>query len=260
MIERAAAGFVLALLIALLARRARALTSSGVTAAVLTGTACVAAGWDWGIALIAFFVTSSALSRAGEERKARRTERIVAKGGARDARQVLANGGIFGLAALGAVLVPWSGWAGAAAGALAAAASDTWATEIGTLAGGVPRSIIGGAAVPAGTSGGVTLAGVLGAIAGAAFIGLVVWLVGWPPRVALAAVAGGIAGSTADSVLGAAAQQRRWCPACEAYTERPVHDCGTLTRHAGGQRWMDNDVVNMASTIAGALVSLMIAG
>ena len=51
--------------------------------------------------------------------------------------QVLANGGVFALAALlGAVLgSPWpAAGSRAALGALAASAADTWATEIGTLA------------------------------------------------------------------------------------------------------------------------------
>src|SRR5436190_310884 len=82
---------------------------------------------------------------------------------------------VFALAAAVAVILPEYAVRCLAlgAGALAASASDTWATEIGTLHGAAPRSILGLAPVPIGMSGGLTLAGSLGAFAGAALIALV---------------------------------------------------------------------------------------
>ena len=70
---------------------------------------------------------------------------------------MLANGGVFAVAALFAASgrVPGWDWAVVAFGALAAAASDTWATEIGTLAARPPRSIVSLKVLPTGTSGGV---------------------------------------------------------------------------------------------------------
>ena len=53
----------------------------------MVGTVCVAAGWDWGVLLIAFFVTSTALSKLGEDAKAARTASIVEKGGTALARR-----------------------------------------------------------------------------------------------------------------------------------------------------------------------------
>jgi uncharacterized protein (TIGR00297 family) len=256
-IERLAAGGLLATAIALLARRAGSLAASGAAVAVVVGTLCVAAGWSWGALLVAFFVASSALSRVGARRKEERTGSIVAKGGARDARQVVANGGLFALAALLSLVAPWPGWMVAGAGALAAATSDTWATEIGTLAGGTPRSITTGRAVPPGTSGGITVAGTLAAICGAAFVAALAWALRWPA--AGAVLLGGLAGSTADSVLGATIQARRWCERCGAGTERAVHACGSPTRPAGGLRRLDNDGVNLASAFVGALVALLAA-
>jgi uncharacterized protein (TIGR00297 family) len=225
--------------------------------AVVVGTVCVAAGWSWGALLVAFFVASSTLSRLGARRKDERTGSIVAKGGARDARQVLANGGLFALAALLSLVAPWPGWMVAGAGALAAATSDTWATEIGTLAGGAPRSITSGRPVPPGTSGGITLAGTLAALCGAAFVAALAWAFRWPAAAAI--VLGGLAGSTADSLLGATMQARRWCERCGAATERDVHDCGTPTRFAGGLHWLDNDGVNLAAAVVGALTALLVA-
>jgi uncharacterized protein (TIGR00297 family) len=259
---RFVAGLFVALLIALVAHRARSLSRSGAMAAVAVGMLAVAAGWTWGALLVAFFIASTLLSRWGATRKEARTAGIVAKGGTRDAAQVFANGGIFAAAATLSLLVrpEWIGWPALGAGALAAATSDTWATEIGTLVGGIPRSLLTGRRVPPGTSGGVTTAGTLGAMAGAAFIAACVMLLGWSHRVAIASLIGGIIGSTLDSVLGGTVQTRRWCDRCNLGTERTVHDCGATTRRAGGVRWLDNDVVNFLSAAAGGLLAMILAG
>lgn len=259
MIPRTLVGFALACLIALAAWHARSLSRSGAVAAVVVGTVCIAAGWGWGILLIAFFVVSSALSRVGEHGKIRRTEAIVAKGGERDAVQVLANGGLYALAAALSLVVPWMGWAALGAGALAAAAADTWGTEVGTLASSPPRLITTWRTVPAGTSGGITIAGLIATVAGALFIGVIAWLLRWPVQVAIAAAVGGVAGALADSLIGALWQGRRWCARCEMSTERAVHACGAVTQHAGGARWLDNDAVNVLSGALGAVVALLVA-
>ena len=256
---RLCSGFVVAIAIAALARRTRALSASGAVAATLVGTAAVAAGWDWGALLVAFFVASTLLSRLRREHKQAAGSGVIGKGDERDAVQVLANGAVFALAAVAHVAMPAAAWQAVGAGALAAATADTWATEIGMLAPRPPRSIVTFRSVPAGTSGGVTLLGVLGGILGAAFIELAALLLGWPPSVVVAVLAGGIAGSIADSVIGAMLQQKRWCDQCNAPTERAVHSCGSETRRVGGLPWMDNDAVNAACTVVGAAVAYLLA-
>ena len=257
MLSRTLIGVALAAAIAIGARRAGSLSTSGAVAAIALGTASFAAGWSWAVLLIAFFIASSALSRWRDDQKSRRTGGIVAKGGRRDAAQVLANGGIFAACAALSLVIPWPGWPVLAAGAIAASTADTWATEIGSLARGEPRSIVSWRPVPAGTSGGVSLQGTLAALAGAAFIALASRIVGWPLAAVPAALAGGMAGTTADSLLGATLQSRRWCAACAEPTERPVHGCGTGTGHAGGLPWLGNDAVNALSGGVGALVAGM---
>lgn len=254
---RLAIGGVLATGIALAARRAGSLAPGGAAAAVVVGTICIAAGWSWGLLLLAFFLTSSALSRLGHARKEGAVGGIVAKGGERDARQVLANGGLFAAAALGSLLLPSQGWLVLGAGALGAATSDTWATELGTLSRERPRSITSGKRVPPGTSGGVTIVGTAAAVAGAAFVAGLAWMLGWPRAGAI--LVGGLAGSTVDSLLGATVQARRWCDRCGVGTEREHHSCGAPTRRAGGLARFDNDGVNAASALAGALVALLVA-
>lgn len=247
MLARAAVGLVVALLIALAALRAGSLSRSGAAAATLIGAAATAAGFAWGALLVVYFVASITLSHLGRGRKEARTASVVAKGGARDAIQVLANGGIFAASALLGAPLP-------ALGALAASTADTWATEIGTLYGGTPHSILTGKAVSAGTSGGVTIAGSLAMTIGAAFVAVAASALTLP-RAFLAVTLAGIAGALADSVLGATLQERRWCATCARGSERRVHDCGTPTIFAGGLSWMSNDVVNLLATAAGALVA-----
>lgn len=223
----------------------------------MAGAIAVAAGWSWGFLLLAFFLPAIALSSLGAQRKAARVDRVVAKRGSRDAWQVLANGGVFTAAAAMHVVAPAPIWLAVGAGALAASASDTWATEVGILFGGQPRSILSRLKVPPGTSGGITWRGSAAAVAGAVFMALAAWLAGFAVSIH-AVIAGGVAGAFADSLIGATLQERRWCDLCDVSTERPVHDCGTVTRVSGGIAGLDNDAVNLACSSIGALVALVL--
>ena len=250
---------MVAAIVAATAWRLRWLSGSGAAAATGVGTAAVGAGWSWAVLLLLFFGSSVALTRLRAEAKAARTGAVVAKGGPRDATQVLANGGAFALAAVLWLLSGWEACHALGAAALAAAASDTWATEIGTLAGRPPRAVVGWRPVPTGTSGAVSVPGVVAAIGGAGLIALAASALAWPPGSAAAALLGGVAGSTIDTVLGGTVQVRRRCDACGLSTERERHSCGAPTRVAGGMPWLNNDAVNAVSTIAGGLVGLLVA-
>jgi len=256
-LARAVAGGLLAVSVALVARRSRTLSTSGAVTAAVVGTLAIAAGWSWGFLLLSHFAAASALSKLGEGKKAELVGPVVQKGGERDARQVLANGGMYALSALGYLVFPSPVWYALGVGALAASSADTWATEVGTLAGGEPVSIVSARRVPPGTSGGVTLVGTMAGIGGAVFIGAVATLTNWPVHFAAAAL-GGMAGALTDSLLGAVLQARRWCDLCAKSTERLVHNCGTPTRHAGGIPGFDNDAVNAVCSGVGALVVLLI--
>lgn len=255
MILRALAGLLLATFVSVVARKARSLTVGGAIAATVIGTVAVAAGWNWGALLIIYFASSTLLSRSGRSLKEARTASIVAKGGERDAVQVLANGATFAGAAIAMLVHPDVRWIALGAGSLAAAAADTWATEIGTLYGGEPRSILTGRRVPAGTSGGISPIGTLAAVSGAMFIAILVKLFGSTAAVARHVALGGVVGALLDSLLGATLQARRWCATCAHETERAVHSCGTATRPLRGWAWLDNDLVNFLSNAAGGLLA-----
>ncbi|MBV8196683.1 MAG: DUF92 domain-containing protein [Candidatus Eremiobacteraeota bacterium] len=245
-----ALGFALAASIALLAYRANALTTSGALAAVAVGAAIFATqGWAGAAVLLAFFVPASALSHLP-----RRATTIGVQQERRNGAQVLANGGIAALCAIGAAWLSPT-FAAGFAGAFAAAAADTWGTEIGIRFGGTPVSILTFRRIAAGRSGGVTVAGTLATFGGAAVVAATAWAL---HLAAFAPVAlGGIAGALLDSVLGATLQSLRWCPACRCECETARHACGTVTSLRRGVSWIQNDVVNVAATLCGAAVAIL---
>lgn len=168
--------------------------------------------------LLAFFISSSLLTAAaGGGEKSR-------GGGPRNARQVVANGGVAALAALAG---NWAWFAGA----IAAANADTWATEIGSHSRTPPRLITTGRPVPAGTDGGMTVLGTAAGIAGAGFVAAIAYILG--QRRAPAIAVAGVLGMIVDSLLGATVQ-------------------GTI-------RSIDNNAVNLAATLTGAVCAGLMA-
>lgn len=273
-------GLLLALIISLAALRLGMLSRSGAFAATGLGTVVFGlGGWEWSLLLVAFFASSSALTRLFGRRK-RDLAATFSKGGQRDAGQVLANGGLAGLAVLAHAVWPSSAmpWL-AFAGALAAANADTWATELGVLSRSAPRLITSLRPVERGASGGVTWLGTLAALSGALLIALLAVLF-WPGqaliplsgganlvpslgqvlRALLAITLSGLAGSLVDSLLGATLQAIYYCPACVKETERhPLHSCGTPTALRRGLRWLDNDVVNWVCVGVGLVGAVLLA-
>ena len=258
--RRLAAGLLLAGGIARGAARVHALSPDGATAATLVGAAVhLGAGLRGSATLVAYFVTSSLLGRL-PTRATHRQQR----GNRRDAVQVFANGFIPAALALAAEIAPArhrSRLLAAFAGAVATAAADTWATEIGTRSGQTPRSIATRRPLAPGASGGVTGAGLVASLAGATLIGLLT-VVGRPvgsiTNLLGASVSGGVIGSLADSLLGATLQAGRYCDRCQEETELPVHSCGTPTRIVRGASWCNNDMVNAIALAIGAATTVAV--
>lgn len=253
---RAVIGLLISLLVSLAGRRAHALTPGGSIAGATLGTIAITAGWSWGVLLLSLFASVTLLSRFRAAEKSKRVGAIVEKGAERDVTQIVANGAVFTAAALGSLIHPATGWYAIGAGALAFSAADTWGTEIGILSPGEPYSVLGGR-VPVGTSGGISVAGMLGAIGGALFIAVEAMFAAWPVSLA-GVVLGGIISALADSFIGATLQERRWCDRCGKATERTIHDCGAKTKINGGISGLDNDTVNAVCSVLGALIALVL--
>ncbi len=252
-----ALGAAFAALAAGLAYRARALTASGAAAAFAVGTLVFAGGgWRAAAVLFAFFLPSSLLSRVGATRKRALAgdDRHVARSG----WQVLANGAVAALCAVAAARWGGTAFGAAFAGAFAAASADTWGTELGTLSARAPVSILTLRSVSAGRSGGISLAGTAATMAGSLCVAIVASLVGIAPWWSVAA--GGFAGAILDSLLGATLQALRWCPRCACECETQRHSCGTETVMRRGASWLENDGVNFAATLCGAIVASLAAG
>jgi uncharacterized protein (TIGR00297 family) len=265
-------GLAISALIGWLGYRKRALAPSGVLGAILVGTLIFGfGGVIWGILLIAFFASSSALSAFKATAKESLAEKF-AKGSQRDLAQALANGGLGALLAVGSHFWPSALWLAAYLGVMSAVNADTWATELGVLSKTPPRLITTGKVAPVGNSGAISALGVGASAGGAAFIGLLALLlaaldsvlrkVAFPPALAwwpLYALLGGVAGSLFDSLLGATVQGIYYCDCCGKETEQRMHRCGEATRHLRGWEWLDNDWVNFISSAFGGVIAFLAA-
>jgi uncharacterized protein (TIGR00297 family) len=238
--------------VGLAAYRRGALTLDGALgAAVVGGVVFARGGIPAAGALLAFFGSSTALSRVDRARK-ESAPLAQAKGARRDVWQVLANGGV---ATLSVGLGGRAQGGGGFVGALAAAAADTWATELGLLARRQPRLITTLKPVEAGTSGGVTPEGMAASVGGALAVGLTWSILGGGRRGLPVALVSGLVGSLLDSLLGATVQALYRCPGCGVLTESEVHQrCGQPTDLVRGYRWITNDAVNALSTLVGAAI------
>jgi uncharacterized protein (TIGR00297 family) len=207
---------------------------SGVLLCLLT---IVLGGPGWFAVLISFYGIGALSTKFRYEEKA---DRGVAEEneGARGTGNVLGNSAVALAAVVGFAAAPHLPVdAGlfrlAFAGSLAAAMGDTLSSEIGGLFDN-PRLVVTGERVPPGTDGAVTWQGELAGVVGAALVGLltvavlpVAPLMG--PAAAMAVVTvGGVAGMTADSLLGATVE-------------------GDI---------IQNETVNLLATLMGALVSV----
>jgi uncharacterized protein (TIGR00297 family) len=255
------AGFVLALLVGVAAWRARTLAVSGMLAAILTGGLIFGlGGLPWATLLLAFFISSSLLSKLFRGKKQTLAAEKFAKGSQRDWGQVLANDGMGAFLVMMHVLYPDHIWPWLAyGGAMATVNGDTWATELGILSKNLPRLITSWKPVERGTSGGITLTGSLATLAGAGLIALFMLLTVPSPtpwQVLMVISTAGLAGAFFDSLLGATVQAIFYDPIKGKETERKILDQdGNPTAPIRGWRWMNNDAVNFISSIVGALVA-----
>lgn len=259
MINQLLLAFIFSSLIVALAYWRGSLAQSGAGAALLVGTLIYGfGGWVWGVLLALFFVSSSLLSHYKEREKRAVAEKFD-KGHRRDFAQVFANGGVGAMAAVLHAFFPSLLWLPLFLGAMATVTADTWATELGTLSKRPPRLITSGKIVPVGTSGGISLFGTAVSLTGGLLIGLMAGLL-TPNSLLLFIFIGGIAGlagSLADSLLGATVQQIYYCDVCQKETEKKQH-CGQPTRPLRGWYWMNNDMVNFLSSLLGGGTAVML--
>ncbi len=193
-----------------LARALRGVNRSGGLAG---GLACfllfAGAGPTAFAVLVALFLMTWAATRFGYRRKL--ALGLAERREGRNAWQVLAN---LAVAAIGSVVFSATGnrvWLIAALAALAEAATDTVASEIGQCRGPDARLITTWERVRPGTDGGITIPGSIAGLAAGMVIAAVATVGGMLPRAQLwIPTAAAFAGMLIDSILGATLQRRGW--------------------------------------------------
>ena len=255
----ALAEFSLVVAVALGAVLLNAIDGRGFLASAAVGFAVVyGGGLGWFVIVAVFFILGVAftLYKYGYKRKLGGAQ---GKGGARNWPHILANGGLASMVAVWNIFQPGPASAAMFLGAISASAADTAATELGLLSHGQPRLITNPAKVVLpGTSGGVSPLGFVGAAFASLVIGALGALLGVLPHpyyVVPICLAGGLFGAVVDSLAGALVQRRGYCVVCLKPTEALGH-CGEKTVRTGGSPFVENNVVNVVSTVAGAWASL----
>ncbi len=187
---------------------------------------------------------------------------IHEKKGPRDSFQVIANGGPALLMGVLTVVTGQTAFLVGSVAALAASNADTWASELGVLSRHQPVYILSRRPVARGLSGGVTRLGTLAALSGGVFIALVYGLLNWGgpasglsllTDMAVIALAG-LIGSTVDSLLGETVQARYFSVRQGCLTEKRSEQ-GVANSLQHGQKWLNNDWVNLLSSTIAALAA-----
>ncbi|WP_258000356.1 DUF92 domain-containing protein [Bacillus sp. Marseille-P3661] len=234
----------------------KALSISGSIATIIIGIAIVFGCGIKGLILIAgFFITSSIWSKYKKDKK-QITEEKNDKSSQRDAWQVLANGSVPATMSILYIFFQEDIMLFMFIAAIAAANSDTWASEIGPLSRRKPIHILTLKQVDAGTSGAVSLVGTVSAFLGAIFITIVSYFLWSEVSLKLAILLGlfGFLGNLLDTILGATVQATFYCSECQLVTEKRMH-CNTYTTHKTGYLTFNNEMVNFISiTLAPILV------
>lgn len=243
------------LLACILAKREGYLTTSGSIAAMFVGTGIsYGLGWKGLILLGVFFLTSSLLSRYKQQEK-KAMENKLEKGSTRDAVQVLANGGFATVSSILYGITDISLFIGLFCVLLAAANSDTWASEIGSLSKKRPFSIRSLRREEIGTSGAISILGTIAAISGSAIIAFgTYFLFHFSLLEIMLIICFGFLGCIIDTILGAFIQGQFLCSQCNQHVEKRWH-CGHQTLKISGYSFINNDVVNIVSGVFAAIFS-----
>lgn len=219
------------------------LTYDGALAAGIFGVISFGFG-GWQLALIAlfFFISASLLSKDIVA-----TDESFSIKFRRDGRQVWANGFWLCLWILIWFITGNTIFLAASVASIAAATSDTWATELGSGRNNRTYLITNLNQVSAGTDGGVSIKGTLGAMFGSAIVGALCWLLLNEINLMTAAIISitGFLGCFVDSYLGVKFQGSSL-------------NIPFLSNNENGTITVSNNIVNWLSTGSASILVLLI--
>ncbi len=254
-------GFFLSLIISGVAWKVKFLTIGGSIGTFLLAFLIFGlGGWQWTFPILSFFIFSSFFSKLREKKNPAVSE-YFGKSGSRDFYQVLANGGLGGVLVFINHIFPNSVWFYTYSGIIASSCADTWATEIGTMAKHKTYNILKFRMVEQGSSGGVSLTGLGGSLAGALFISLISVLYVDNNKIdfILLITFAGFTAALIDSLLGASVQAQYRCPVCNRIVDNRRH-CNTDAVKYRGIIMINNDFVNLAAGLSGGLIVFSLTG
>lgn len=243
--------FVCIILIALIAYWKNALTKGATLTSIVIATGILLGFKLFGFILLgAFFVSSTLIGRIQPRYRFQDESDMVAKGQRRDSFQVIANGLWPSVMAILFYITSLELWYYSFIASIAAATSDTWASEIGKHSRKRPVHIFSFRPIATGQSGGVSLLGTVSAFIGSYSIIMIAFMLQYVQEVPRLTLSIGIAlgligflGQFVDTVFGATIQRLNRCISCNKITEKAFH-CGKKTEIIKGVPWITNDVVN----------------
>ncbi len=239
-------GVIFAVLLLLFSFKLKFLTTDGsFTAFILGAFVFGLGGLKWSVPLLTFFILSSLLSKVKKNNHSDAFE----KGDKRDSLQVLANGGLPALLMMLNLVQPDAIWFVLYLTSLATSMADTWATETGNFKERPTFWILNFEKIEQGISGGISLGGTIGAIAGASILALsgIYWIGAYKWLIFAVVAIGGVLGMIIDSLLGATLQRKNKCVVCSKETEKKLH-CNKPTEYHSGIKFINNDFVNFISS------------
>ncbi|QNJ28941.1 hypothetical protein SynA1524_01242 [Synechococcus sp. A15-24] len=217
------------------AQRAPLLTPAGWVHAGALGTilwGCL--GWRGWVAVVAYLVLGSLVTRVGLREKQERGL-AEARGGRRGPENVWGSAVTGASLALliGAGVEPRSLLLIGFSASFAAKLADTFGSEIGKRWGRRPVLITTLRSVPPGTEGAISLAGTMASAAGSVLMTLAMWQLQLLPSISVSLVVMliGLLATLAESLIGALAQDRF--------------------------RWLSNELVNALQTLLAAVMAML---
>ncbi len=226
----------------------KALTRSGIVAAIIVDVVISIGYKNFGfILLLSFFALGVVVDKIKKKIRSDFVDEGK-KGECRDAVQVFANSVVAALCALGFIFKSGIFFTVGFVAALSEALADTVASGFGALA---KRTFDPFRFKPTegGISGGMSVLGTFAALVGSFTIGVIAYAFGRVSfKALLITTAAGFLGSIFDSFLGSLAQVKYRCGVCGKITERHIH-CSERTQRHSGLPFIDNDVVNLLSCL-----------